>query len=628
MDGQEKAKIGNIIIGDFAGVENKFSCENPNTIKAFLNVKRDNVKDEEGNEIYVPYYSTEAYKGNPDPLGIIETETSKGGEISEQCKPKIEVKDAIYDFKNPVIRKEWQLPEDMIEFYEKDNHKNLKIMFNVILEYMKVNIDKNKEINPEQFKKELDMYSNINVNKGSTEEVINEIEKQLNNVLDTTDENNKMTRLRANDKKTKINTDKNKDIIKKFTNDINNILIQNKITPIKDVPLKDAAFRGQMFGPFKNAYKPDITNIINNIKEQYSSIEFVTNIFKQYTLTPEEFNILKENIFKKYGKFNNVFELVKDLEFETTCREENSNVICENRREEGYFINNSLEKVREVIKKILFEKNKNTINITPNFIDICFKNYCPQHSNCFSFDVVHEMLSNQDKTGSVIFDEIYSELKEIKGYMTTQNMYEDIIISIFCVFNISRGANNPPPTPYLDINKLKVLFYYEDVVNNTTAQEALITETTRIINMISKDFKDKLGDLRTIKSNISKQKSILDLFIQVKDYFVTNKNNIDKKTYNQLYKFYIKEFMDMIDKSNAVSAIGTLEFLDQISKFNTVKSICNAQTIQPQLIDKFNRNNVMKNLYEDNDFDGGIKKKYTKKRRLYKQKRNTKKIHK
>ena len=30
----------------------------------------------------------------------------------------------------------------------------------------------------------------------------------------------------------------------------------------------------------------------------------------------------------------------------------------------------------------------------------------------------------------------------------------------------------------------------------------------------------------------------------------------------------------MIDKSNAVSAIGTLEFLDQLSKFNAVKTIC------------------------------------------------------
>jgi hypothetical protein len=67
-----KDKYANIIIGDFAGVENTFACENPNTIKAFLNVKRDNVKDKNGKPI--PYYSTEAYNGNPDPIGILNNE--------------------------------------------------------------------------------------------------------------------------------------------------------------------------------------------------------------------------------------------------------------------------------------------------------------------------------------------------------------------------------------------------------------------------------------------------------------------------------------------------------------------------------------------------------------------------
>ena len=617
-----KEKIGNIIIGDFAGVENKFACENPNTINAFLSVKRDNVKDAQGNEIYVPYYSTEAYKGNPDPLGVIESSEQSGGAISQQCIPKIEVKDPIYDFENPIIRQEWQLPEDMIKFYEVNNNKNLKIAFNVISEYLK----ENNDINPEQFKKELELYSNIISNNGTdTEQVIQKIEQQLNTLLSKTDSQNKSSRLKASDQHGLTNTTSNNNIIKKFTIDINKILKENKITPIKDLPFKDAAFRGRIDGIFERAYKPDVDKIINNIRQQYKSVESLINIFKNYNLTMDEFNILKENIFKKYGKFDNLLELVKDLELETKCRQENSNVICENRREEGYFINNSLEKVREVIKKILFEKNKNSINITPNFIDICFKNYCPQHSNCFSFDVSNDKSIEQDKTGSVLFDEIYNELKEIKGYETPHKMYEDIIISIFCVFNISRGANNPPPTPYLDINKLKLLFYYEDIINKTSIQDEFIKEATRIIDMISNVFKDKVGDLTTIKSNISKQKSIFELFNQVKSYFEKSKNNIDKKTYNQLYKFYIKEFIDMIDKSNAVSAIGILEFLDQISKFNTIKTICSSQNIKEKqtiLIDRFNRNNVMKQLYEG--FDGGMKKKYTKKHRTYKQKRNTK----
>ena len=82
----------------------------------------------------------------------------------------------------------------------------------------------------------------------------------------------------------------------------------------------------------------------------------------------------------------------------------------------------------------------------------------------------------------------------------------------------------------------------------------------------------------------------------------------------------------MIDKSNAVAAIGTLEFLDQIAKFNTVKTICNPQDtnfIQQPTLDEFNKNNTMKPLYDNNYAKGGSKK-YTKKN-LFKNKRNTKK---
>jgi hypothetical protein len=188
-----KEKIGNIIIGDFAGVENKFSCENPNTISAFLSVKRDNVKDANGNEIYVPYYSTEAYNGNPDPLGVIEPliqptsnnnneVTQQGGAatISPQCVPKIEVKDPIYDFENPTIRKQWLLTDDMITYYKENNYKNLKMVFNIILNYLKTN----NKANAEQFEKELELYSNINANNGlSTEQVIINIEQNLNKLF-------------------------------------------------------------------------------------------------------------------------------------------------------------------------------------------------------------------------------------------------------------------------------------------------------------------------------------------------------------------------------------------------------------------------------------------------------------
>ena len=57
----------------------------------------------------------------------------------------------------------------------------------------------------------------------------------------------------------------------------------------------------------------------------------------------------------------------------------------------------------------------------------------------------------------------------------------------------------------------------------------------------------------------------------------------------------------------------------EITPTNTISVITNTQS---KLIDRFNRNNIMKQLYEG--FNGGMKKKYTRKHRLDKYKRNTK----
>jgi hypothetical protein len=600
-----KNKIGNIIIGDFAGVENKFACEHPNTIKAFLTVKRDNVKDAQGNEFYVPYYSTEAYNGNPDPFGVIETDGQNGGDISPQCIPKIEVKDPIYDFENPVIRKEWKLSDDMIKYYEENDNKNLKMAFNIILEYFKI---KGNEIKAEQFKNELELYSSINANrKFSTEQIINNIKIQLNNILKNMSTTAKegafylkeLKGLTDKEKQTKVYTIKNKEFIEQLNQEINKKLDTYKISNIPDLTFKHEAFYVKDGSGLSNAYKDDIDKINENIREQYKSVDFLKNIFEKHNLTPDEFTKLNENIFKTYGNFNNLLELVKDLQLETTCRQENSNVICENRREEGYFINDSLEKVREVIKKILYEKNKESINITPNFINICLKNYCPQNSNCFNFDIFNTEKTGSI-TGSVIFDEIYRELSKQSntGYAIEQ-MYKDIIISIFCVFNISKGANNPPPTPYLDINKLKLLFYYEDIVNESTKTNEFITQANKIMQMIDVEFNDKVSGLKTIKSKIN-DTLIYDSFKNAITAFAAMDNQF-KDTYNRLYKSNIKEFIEMIDKNNSVSAIGTMEFLDQIAKFNTVKTLCNSQDtnfIPSELLAEFNKSNLMKPLYE------------------------------
>ena len=349
---------------------------------------------------------------------------------------------------------------------------------------------------------------------------------------------------------------------------------------------------------------------------QYKNLTDFLNSLNEKKITSQ----LLQDMIDKIGDENGLFEKVKAIEQETKCRIDNAKVICENRTKEGEFINKSLEHVRNVIKKILFEKNKDSINISPNFINICLKNYCPQSSNCFKFDGFTFDDKGND-TGSVIFNEIFEYLKIGKtDEYTIEKMYQEIIVSIFCVFNISREANNPPPTPYIDINRLKSLFYYQNILddgaitnseeskdgeskdgesNKNSIKNEFFIECRKVITKID-NFKDKVSELYNITSTSNKK--VIDEFNSFVSVFEKSKSTETKflQTYQLKYKKDIQNFINIIDNNNAVSAIGTLEFLDQIAKFNTVKTICSTsdKNITNDIFTSYENKNSMKSLYE------------------------------
>ena len=310
--------------------------------------------------------------------------------------------------------------------------------------------------------------------------------------------------------------------------------------------------------------------------------------------------IVKDGTLRAHGIFNDVFDLVMDLEIEIACRDANSKTICEHRREEGYYINQSLNEVRDVIKQILYVKNKDSVTITPQIIDACLDSYCPSLSEkCFNLDP-----KPTDKlVKSDIFDAIYKELRTLNpSYTSVQSFCNDIIIAVFCVFNISRRANNPPPVPYLDINDLKLLLKKssDSSWSDSTHNKQFIDIADRIIVQLEsappQGFNDKLKAL-TVTAEFTIFKEFVDL---VKDTKTSDKNYLT-------YKSHIDKCIDMIDKSNAVSAIGTLEFVDQLAKFNTVSTVCIAnesnQSRFEQLIDEFQE------LYKSRSTMGGKRKK-------------------
>jgi len=124
------------------------------------------------------------------------------------------------------------------------------------------------------------------------------------------------------------------------------------------------------------------------------------------------FNSTKTMILNYIDTYIKTVGLYKELVHEVQCRTGDSTVICKNRTIEGKFINDSLSKMRDTIVDIIYERKKDVINFSPNYVDACLTEYCPSKTGCFELPKKRE--SDPNKINSVIFSHIYEFLKNQK----------------------------------------------------------------------------------------------------------------------------------------------------------------------------------------------------------------------
>ena len=456
----ENGKEVTLIVGDFAGVENIFNCEDPETIKKFNEIKGKSnsyyteVKDEE----------SDALSGN----GISFPEPHK--KINDLEKNKKNHKFNLYN-----------------KFFENET----------MSEYIKIE-------------------SGLNI---SITQVIDSIVKNL------FIENNNINDFYKNFKS---------EFEKKY------ILEQGKKGK-KDKPVEN----GQNILEIPiDEYKKYVKYYVNKIVDNAKYVNLIDKAEEEKRNT--EIKVLSEK--KQYKYIEN---------------------ICRLRRNEGFMINKSLEEVRKIIKYILIYKNKDRINISPPFIKECIDFYCSK-DKCFPLDRGSKY-DFEKLIPFTIFREIYDNLDKDK--------FLKIVISVFCVLNISRVANNPPPVPYIDINIMKKLYY--NPPNNDYTE--FIKEFKRFfekdtsekfknppLSYFETDFSDKNNENIFSKDAVNNVETI-----KINDIF--QNANIESgriTTVNEDNKNIIEIFFELINKFNASSAIGTLDFLDQLAKFNTINSIC------------------------------------------------------
>lgn len=357
-------------------------------------------------------------------------------------------------------------------------------------------------------------------------------------------------------------------------------------------------------------------------------------IFSVWTLDDIKDN-LNDSQYKAYMKFidnilgNEERELgpigiyLIELELYTYEKLALANEVCSNRKQEGYLINNSLGGVRDMIRNILQAKNQSTLQLVPNYINICFDRYCPTHTNCFSFD------TRNTKENTDVLDDKTVIYNTIKDYFHKENKsnrtplsIENLVVGIFCVFNISQTANNPPPVPYVDINDLKrIVFNYnlfDEKYQNSKEGKKRITSFV----LCAKELLDTIDNkfINTYKVGDSDQeKNLLETLkignpvngfkeLNLKDYQGNNINE-DYNLY-EIFKFLLNQLVntrevaedatkyatDMSDKSK--SSISEQSVLVETMEKKTEEDINKLGDFEKEIINKINNQDIEINVNE------------------------------
>jgi hypothetical protein len=146
--------------------------------------------------------------------------------------------------------------------------------------------------------------------------------------------------------------------------------------------------------------------------------------------------------------------------------------------------------------------------------------------------------------------------KPVPKTLTYEEFCSKLHISLFCVFDISTKANNPPPIPYVNINELKKQWNVMQSAHYDTPQE--FDNATQLL--IDKINQSKLNEYDT------------DVIVK----FLSDPQNLqyNEASISATYPKIVNDFIEKIERTNAATAIGTLEYLNSFAALNTINTSC------------------------------------------------------
>jgi hypothetical protein len=212
-----------------------------------------------------------------------------------------------------------------------------------------------------------------------------------------------------------------------------------------------------------------------------------------------------------YALFVGIMVKVYIWMIQTKHRFEYGKRICARRVGEGEYINRTLTELRDNIDEIMTVKNKNVLYYSPDYVVECFDKYCPVVGKCFTPPTTEHPRENSSKIIEWMFNRVYTMAT---SYENRQTFYADIMVCIFCTFNLSRNSNNPPAIHYIDHHKLKNLFALQNIVGIQKEIDNILTNmpTPPIVRAtIEEDVDDTTTGVESSDNSFPMETSIVPL---------------------------------------------------------------------------------------------------------------------
>jgi chromosome segregation ATPase len=234
--------------------------------------------------------------------------------------------------------------------------------------------------------------------------------------------------------------------------------------------------------------------------------------------------------------------------------------ICQIRVNEGIFINKSLAELRKFIGDTM-QASKPKGAVAP-FIDKCAPIQCnPYYRDCFGQNDYYGI-----RTKSNLRDA--SSYGLLSKYIASVPNSKNMVFCVMTVVNLSKDANNPPPSPYVDITDLqieyeKLLSHNIDLNNPVKLEDSLGFNHSNLqkITKVCRRIIQRMGELRVTPELIANTTDLITMIEQRRGNLIDN----------------IGDVIDMLTNFNAITAIGTLEFTDMMAKYAVNRVTCNTR---------------------------------------------------